>query len=34
VDSLAGKWGVRGTVTGKTGWAELDVGDEPGTPCC
>ena len=30
VDSLADRWGVRETVTGKTAWAELDVGDEPG----
>jgi serine/threonine-protein kinase RsbW len=38
VDCLAGKWGwiawpasgeVRETVTGATGWAELDVHDEP-----
>jgi serine/threonine-protein kinase RsbW len=38
VDCLAGKWGwiawpasgeVRETVTGTTGWAELDVHDEP-----
>jgi serine/threonine-protein kinase RsbW len=30
VDSLADKWGVRETVTGKTAWAELDVRGEPG----
>ena len=30
VDSLASKWGVRETVTGKTAWAELDVRGEPG----
>jgi hypothetical protein len=30
VDSLADKWGVRETVTGKTAWAELDVSGEPG----
>ena len=30
VDSLADKWGVRETVTGKTVWAELDVSGEPG----
>jgi anti-sigma regulatory factor (Ser/Thr protein kinase) len=30
VDSLADKWGVRETVTGKTMWAELDVRGEPG----
>ena len=32
VDSLADKWGVRETVTGKTAWAELDVRGEPGLP--
>ncbi len=32
VDSLADKWGVRETVTGKTAWAELDVRGEPGPP--
>jgi hypothetical protein len=34
LDSLAHKWGVRETVTGKTVWAELDLGDEagPGRP--
>jgi hypothetical protein len=41
VDCLAGKWGwiawpasgeVRETMTGKTGWAELDVHREPGPP--
>jgi hypothetical protein len=31
VDSLADKWGVRETVTGKTAWAELDVRGEQGT---
>jgi serine/threonine-protein kinase RsbW len=31
VDALAGKWGVRETVTGKTAWAELDVRGEPGS---
>lgn len=30
VDSLADRWGVRETVAGKTAWAELDVGGEPG----
>jgi serine/threonine-protein kinase RsbW len=30
VNSLADKWGVRETVTGKTAWAELDVRGEPG----
>ena len=30
VDSLADKWGVRETVTGKTAWAELDIQGEPG----
>jgi hypothetical protein len=30
VDSLADKWGVRETVTGKTAWAELDIRGEPG----
>jgi len=30
VNSLASKWGVRETVTGKTAWAELDVRGEPG----
>jgi serine/threonine-protein kinase RsbW len=30
VDSLADKWGVRETMTGKTAWAELDVRGEPG----
>ena len=30
VDSLADRWGVRETVTGKTAWAELDVRGEPG----
>ena len=30
VDSLATRWGVRETVTGKTAWAELDVRGEPG----
>lgn len=30
VDSLAGRWGVRETMTGNTAWAELDVRDEPG----
>ncbi len=30
VDSLADKWVVRETVTGKTAWAELDVRGEPG----
>jgi anti-sigma regulatory factor (Ser/Thr protein kinase) len=30
LDSLAHKWGVRETVTGKTVWAELDVRDEAG----
>jgi serine/threonine-protein kinase RsbW len=30
VDSLADRWGVRETVTGKTVWAELDVRGEPG----
>jgi serine/threonine-protein kinase RsbW len=30
VDSLADKWGVRDTVTGKAVWAELDVRGEPG----
>src|SRR5580704_12616858 len=30
MESLAGKWGVRETVTGKTAWAELDVRGEPG----
>ena len=32
VDSLADKWGVRETVTGRTAWAELDVSGEPGLP--
>lgn len=31
VNSLADRWGVRETVTGKTAWAELDVRGEPGT---
>ena len=30
VNSLADRWGVRETVTGKTAWAELDVRGEPG----
>ena len=30
VDSLADRWGVRETVTGKTAWAELDLPGEPG----
>jgi serine/threonine-protein kinase RsbW len=30
MESLADKWGVRETVTGKTAWAELDVHGEPG----
>jgi anti-sigma regulatory factor (Ser/Thr protein kinase) len=30
VDSLADKWGVRETVTGKTAWAELDIRGGPG----
>jgi hypothetical protein len=30
VDSLADRWGVRETVTGKTAWAELDIRGEPG----
>lgn len=30
VDSLADRWGVRETVTGKTVWAELDVRGKPG----
>jgi hypothetical protein len=30
VNSLANRWGVRETVTGKTAWAELDVRGEPG----
>ena len=30
VNSLADRWGVRETVTGKTAWAELDVQGEPG----
>ena len=30
VDSLADKWGVRETMTGKTAWAELDVRGGPG----
>ena len=30
VNSLADRWGVRETVTGKTAWAELDVHGEPG----
>jgi hypothetical protein len=30
VDSLASRWGVCETVTGKTAWAELDVRGEPG----
>jgi hypothetical protein len=30
MNSLASKWGVRETVTGKTAWAELDVRGEPG----
>jgi serine/threonine-protein kinase RsbW len=30
VDSLADRWGVRETVTGKTAWAELDLRGEPG----
>ena len=29
VDSLADRWGVRETVTGKTAWAELDIRGEP-----
>ena len=32
MNSLADKWGVRETVTGKTAWAELDVRGEPGPP--
>lgn len=30
MNSLADRWGVRETVTGKTAWAELNVGCEPG----
>ena len=30
VNSLADRWGVRETVTGKTAWAELDIRGEPG----
>jgi anti-sigma regulatory factor (Ser/Thr protein kinase) len=30
VNSLADRWGVRETVTGKTAWAELDVRGGPG----
>ena len=30
VDSLAGRWGVRETMTGNIAWAELDVRVEPG----
>jgi hypothetical protein len=30
MDSLADKWGVRETMTGKTAWAELDLRREPG----
>jgi serine/threonine-protein kinase RsbW len=30
VDSLADRWGVRETVTGKTAWADLDVHGERG----
>jgi serine/threonine-protein kinase RsbW len=30
MNSLADKWGVRETVTGKTAWAELDVRGGPG----
>jgi serine/threonine-protein kinase RsbW len=30
VDSLAGRWGVRETMTGNIAWAELDIRDEPG----
>jgi hypothetical protein len=30
MDSLADKWGVRETMTGKTAWAELDLRCEPG----
>ena len=30
VDSLADKWGLRETVTGKAVWAELDIRGEPG----
>jgi anti-sigma regulatory factor (Ser/Thr protein kinase) len=30
VNSLAGQWGVRETMTGTTAWAELDIRGEPG----
>jgi len=30
VHSLADRWGVRESVTGKTAWAKLDIGSEPG----
>jgi two-component sensor histidine kinase len=32
VDSLADRWGIRETMTGKTVWAELDVRGESGPP--